>query len=81
MDRKFTEMRDRFDRRAQAMKTLYAALDPRQRAAMDALPEVAGRWHGGGAYGSHGALGPDGLWHVGDEPDQRAPGIRFDAPR
>ncbi len=50
MDRRFAAMRDAFDRRAEATKTLYAALDPHQRTVMDALPELSGH-HGGMDHG------------------------------
>ena len=51
MDRRFAAMREAFDRRAAATRTLYAALDPHQRVVMDALP---------GLSGSHGGMDRDG---------------------
>lgn len=60
MDRKFAEMREAFDRRAQATRALYAVLDPRQRTVMDALPELIGH-HGGerpGPMDRHGPMRP-----------------------
>ncbi len=57
MDRRFAAMRESFDRRAVATRTLYAALDTRQRAAMDALPELSGH-HGGWGHDHH--MGPSG---------------------
>jgi hypothetical protein len=60
MDRRFAAMRDAFERRAEATKTLYAALDPRQRTVMDALPELRGG-HGGMDHGDRmGRRGPPG---------------------
>jgi hypothetical protein len=53
-------MRDAFDRRDQATRALYASLDPRQRAAMDALPELTGHGDGKGHMGHMGAPGPTG---------------------
>lgn len=61
MDRKFAEMREAFDRRAQATKALYASLDPHQRAVMDALPELMGHQGGGGMgpMDHHGPMRPE----------------------
>ena len=54
MDRNFAAMRAAFDRRAQATRTLYAALDTHQRTVMDVLPMLSG--HGGGEHGDR--MGP-----------------------
>ena len=64
MDERFAAMREAFDKRAAATKTLYAALDPHQRAVMDALPELTGRGHGGGE-GHMGHKGPPGPMGAG----------------
>ena len=60
MDRRFTAIREHFDRRAQAAKALYAALDPHQRTVMDALPELSGHEGGMGRMGHEGRIGPRG---------------------
>jgi hypothetical protein len=64
MDARFAAMREAFDKRATATKALYAALDPHQRAVMDALPDLAGRGHGGGE-GPMGHKGPPGPMGAG----------------
>ena len=60
MDRQFSAMREAFDRHAEATKALYAALDPHQRAVMDALPELTGHHGGMGHMGGMGHPGPMG---------------------
>jgi hypothetical protein len=60
MDRRVAAMRDAFDRRDQATRALYASLDPRQRAAMDALPELTGHGDGKGHMGHMGHMGAPG---------------------
>jgi protein CpxP len=60
MDERFAAMREAFDKRAAATKTLYAALDPHQRAVMDALPELTGRGGDKGPMGRRGPPGPMG---------------------
>jgi protein CpxP len=57
MDQRFAAMREALDKRIEATKALYAVLDPRQRAVMDALPELTGR--GGGKDHGH-RMGPPG---------------------
>jgi Spy/CpxP family protein refolding chaperone len=60
MDKRFAAMREAFDRRAEATRALYAVLDPRQRAAMDALPELTGHPGGKGHGDRMGPPGPMG---------------------
>ena len=48
MDERMQRMRERFQRHAAAVKTLYAALSPDQRRTMDALPGLMGHGMGMG---------------------------------
>ncbi len=51
-DKRAARMREAMRRRGEAVKTLYAALDPRQQRALDALPGlVGGDWGGPGGGG------------------------------
>ena len=55
-----------FQRRADATKALYAALDPQQRQALDALPELMG--FGGHGWGKGGQGGHRGGGHDDGRP-------------
>jgi len=54
MDARISQMRERFQARATATKTLYAALSPDQRRTLDALPDLMGR--GGMGRSPHGGM-------------------------
>jgi hypothetical protein len=67
MDERSAHMREEFQRRATATKSLYAALSPDQRRTMDALHDLMGRHgeHGGRGHGGHGPMTPGGPDHQG----------------
>jgi hypothetical protein len=58
MDERTQRMRERFQRRAAAVKAFYAVLGPEQRRTFDALPGLMGRGMGMGHGGGHG-MGKD----------------------
>jgi hypothetical protein len=59
MDERMAHMKERFQRHAQAVKALYAALGPDQRRTLDALPELMGRGMGMGMGSGRGWRRPD----------------------
>jgi hypothetical protein len=73
MDERMERMRDRFQRRAAAVKAFYAALGPDQRRTFDALPQLAGGGMGmghGWARGGRDGHGPMGRPGMGQPPGQ-----------
>lgn len=70
MDRRIADMREDFQRRATATRTLYAALSPDQRRTLDALPDLRGGDHGPMDHDhgmDHGRGGPGGPGEDGGE--------------
>ena len=59
MDERTQRMRERFQRRAAAVKALYAALSPDQRHTLDALPGLMGPGMGMGGDRGRGPRGVD----------------------